>query len=122
MRLFGRDAGLALGPADAGLLALGLAGARGAAGGEGGEELSGALGHLLDGALEGLAIGGGGGGDAAHFSHELKGGVPDLALGGGRLEVVEDANVPAHAGEDTRSGAPYEVGARRAVRSRRAPQ
>src|ERR1700734_3333720 len=88
--------GLADLPALARLVSLSFPGAHGRPGLEGSEHALGRVGHLLDGALESRLVGARGLLQAAHLAHVLNGGGPDLLFRRWRLEVVEDADVPAH--------------------------
>src|SRR5947209_6708659 len=84
-------------PARLRLLSLLLSLADGGGSAEVTEQLRGRFRHFADGALERFRIGGRRLREARHLAHVLQRGGADLLLGGGRLEIVEDADVPAHA-------------------------
>ena len=65
------------------------------------EQVLGDVGDLAHGLVEGLLVRGGGLGRPAHLAHELQRGSGHLVPGGGRLEVVQGANVAAHAHDAT---------------------
>src|SRR2546426_963208 len=89
---------LALLPARVGLCSLALARPHGGASAQRMQEPPGALRHLVDGGLERRNVRCRRLCQAAHLADVLEGRGADLLPRGRRLEVVEDANVPAHGG------------------------